>query len=175
MYPPKIAITGFMCSGKTTVARALGQLLGCDVIDLDEAIEVSEGRKVADMIALDGVDAFRETETRVLATLLSNALDSAISLGGGTWTVEGNRRLLAEHGYRTVWLDAPFELCWRRIAGDAETRPLAGSYADAKQLYQERLDVYAMSDFRCAITEEDTSAQIAKRIAALVSRDREDS
>ena len=175
MYPQKIAITGFMCSGKTTVARALGQLLGCRVIDLDEAIVVSEGRNPANMIECDGENAFRETETRVLATLLSNDPGSVISLGGGTWTVEGNRRLLAEHVYRTVWLDAPFELCWKRIEEDAATRPLAGSHAIAKQLYQDRLNVYGLSHYRCAITGVDTSEEIAKEIAALVLRDGENS
>lgn len=168
MLPQKIAITGFMCSGKTTAARALGQLLDCEVNDLDEAIVASEDRKVADIIEHDGEQAFREIETRILATLLSREAGSVISLGGGTWAVEENRRLLAEHGYRSVWLDAPFELCWKRIEEDAGTRPLADSYEVAKQLYQHRLKVYKLSHFRYAVTGVNTSEEMASSIAALV-------
>lgn len=175
MNQQKIAITGFMCSGKTTVARALGQLLGWNVIDLDEAILKSEGRKAAQIIEQDGVDAFRETETRVLAIELSREAASVISLGGGTWTVEQNRTLLAEHGYSTVLLDAPFELCWKRIKEDAGTRPLAESYEVARQLYQDRLNVYELAQFRYAVTAGETSEEIARNIAALVFRDHENS
>jgi shikimate kinase len=175
LNPQKIAITGFMCSGKTTVARALGQLLGGNVIDLDEAILRCEGRSAAHIIDHDGLDAFRETETRVLAIELVQGAESVISLGGGTWTVEQNRRLLSEHGYSTVWLDAPFELCWKRIEEDAGARPLAGSYEVAKQLYQDRLHVYELAQFRYAVTGVETSERIARSITALVFRDRENS
>ena len=164
-----------MCSGKTTVARALGQLLRRKVIDLDEAILGSEGRKASDIIEQDGVDAFRETETRVLAIELSLVAAPFISLGGGTWTVTENRRLLAEHGYTTVWLDAPFELCWKRIEQDAGTRPLADSYEIAKQLYRDRLNVYGLSQVRYAVTGVDTPEEIARGIAALVFADRQNS
>lgn len=175
MDPHKIAITGFMCSGKTTVARVLGQLLRRDVIDLDEAIVSSEGRKAADIIEHDGERAFREIEARVLATLVSRPDACVISLGGGTWTAEANRRLLAESGYSTVWLDAPFELCWKRIKADVGTRPLANSYEVAKQLYLDRLNVYELSQFRYAVTEVNNSEAIARGIAALVFRDGDNS
>ena len=171
----KIALTGFMCSGKTTVARAVGQLLRCTVLDLDEAIVESERRSAAEIIERDGEDAFRDTETRVLARLLSRDTASIISLGGGTWTKEENRKLLADHGYVTVWLDVSFEVCWKRIKHDGKSRPLARSCGAAKQLYENRRSVYASAGFRISIAAAETAEDIASKITALVLRDVENS
>ena len=43
-----------------------------------------------------------------------------IALGGGAWTVPANRTLVSLHDCLSVWLDAPFELCWQRIARNDE-------------------------------------------------------
>ncbi|HKO98005.1 MAG TPA: shikimate kinase [Pyrinomonadaceae bacterium] len=168
---PRIAITGFMCVGKTTVAQALGQLLGCKVVDLDAAILESEGRNAAEIIRIDGEDAFRETESRVLTDLLSDELGLVISLGGGTWIIERNRKVLEEHRYLTVWLDAPLDLCWKRIEGSAGQRPLASSYLAVQQLFEARRHVYESADIRVPVTEAETPDDTANRIAALVLRD----
>lgn len=170
MRKPGIAITGFMCSGKTTVARALAPLLHCEMVDLDESITASQQRTPQEIIEMDGEERFRETETRVLAELISNTPAQMIALGGGTWTIERNRALLAEHGYLTVWLDAPFELCWRRIEASVEQRPLARSYEAAKQRYLERLEIYQFADYRVEVSESETAEHIANGIAALVLR-----
>ena len=70
MGKPRIAITGFMCSGKTTVAHELGRLLDHNVCDLDQSLAAAENRSVADIIEKEGENAFREIETRMLAELL---------------------------------------------------------------------------------------------------------
>ena len=44
----RIVIVGFMGSGKTTVAAALGRKLGCQVTDLDSFITEREGRSPAE-------------------------------------------------------------------------------------------------------------------------------
>jgi len=41
----KIFLVGMMGSGKTTVARILGDVLCIDKIDMDDEIEKAEGRK----------------------------------------------------------------------------------------------------------------------------------
>ena len=171
MAQSRIAITGFMCSGKTTVAHALGRLVGCNVCDLDQSLASTEDRNVADIIEKDGETAFREIETRVLAELLSQDSCSVISLGGGTWTIEQNRELIGKHGYSTVWLDAPLDLCWKRIQTNEDNRPLASSYEAAKKRYDDRLPLYQLADFRIAIQEDDAVDEVANRVAAAVLRD----
>lgn len=166
-----IAITGFMGSGKTTVARALASLCRCEALDLDESITRSEQRSPKEIIEQDGEDKFREIETYALSELLRRKTGGVVALGGGTWSIPANRELLSEHAAITIWLDVPFELCWNRIQTSRQRRPLAPSEEAARQRYQERLDTYALADLRVVITETESSDEIVRRIAALILPD----
>src|SRR5688500_13217575 len=90
----RVALTGFMGVGKSSVARHLSMLLDCERVDLDSFIEENEHRKIHDIIDVDGLPFYREVETRNLETVLSQTRAQILSLGGGTWTVEENRKLL---------------------------------------------------------------------------------
>jgi shikimate kinase len=48
----------------------------------------------------------------------------------------------------TIWLDAPFELCWLRIQKDGATRPLAPDEATARSRYEGRLALYRQASIR---------------------------
>ena len=163
-----IVIAGFMGSGKTTVAGALASLLGCESMDLDESIARSEQRSPKEIIEEDGEEKFREIETRALAELLKRDADGVVALGGGTWTIPANRKLLGQQSAITIWLDAPFELCWNRIEASRQRRPLAPSFEAAKQRYQDRLGIYGLADHRIEISASDSAEEIAKRIASIL-------
>ena len=142
----RIVIVGFMGCGKTTVAEALARQLGCDSIDLDSFIKEREGRAPAEIIEQDGEAAFRLIETNSLRKALEDNSARVIALGGGAWTVEANRALGAEHDCFSVWLDAPFELCWQRIIASATTvRPLAPDRASARALHESRRASYLLA------------------------------
>ena len=55
-------LVGFMGTGKTTVARAVGQKLGFQVLDSDHEIERLRGKTIPDIFAQDGEAAFRVLE-----------------------------------------------------------------------------------------------------------------
>ena len=143
-----IIITGFMGSGKTTLAQALARTLNCQAIDLDQLITEREGRTPKEIIEQDGESAFREVETRLLRDVLEESLVRVIALGGGAWTLRGNRDLIAQHDGFTVWLDVPFELCWRRITVAGSDRPLAQNEEQARSLYEERRPIYGLAALR---------------------------
>jgi len=163
-----IAITGFMAAGKTTVGRALASRLACEFVDLDEVITEQQKRSISEMIKTDGEDSFRRLETRILAEVLLPGDDFVIALGGGTWAMGDNRRLLNEQNARVVWLDAPFELCWKRIPVGDNGRPLAPSRDVAEKLYRARRPIYELAELRLAISESENAEECVNQIAALL-------
>jgi len=145
MSKAQVIITGFMASGKTTVARALARKLGCQNIDLDQFITTRTGRSPKEIIEQDGESAFREVETNFLREALDAESAGVIALGGGAWTLVRNRELIAERNGITVWLDVPFEVCWQRIAMGGSERPLAPDREHAHNLYLERRRLYQLA------------------------------
>jgi shikimate kinase len=162
----RIVITGFMAAGKTSVARALAARLDCRMIDLDYIITERERRSVPQLINDEGEARFREAEGRALRVVLEMKRARVIALGGGSWTIAENRRLIAEHDCITVWLDASFELCWQRITESAEARPLASDRETAERLYEERRPVYALAGLRIHATPDKSIEDLAAEIAA---------
>ena len=151
MTDRRIVIVGFMGCGKTTVAEALARQLGCAMIDLDSFITDREGHTPAEIIAQDSEPSFREIETRALKVVLEENAARVIALGGGAWMVEANRALVARHDCLSVWLDAPFELCWERIQLSGTNRPLAPDRPTAENLYNDRRVSYEISQLRVAV------------------------
>lgn len=139
----RIVITGFMAAGKTSVAKTLAALLDCRMIDLDFIIAERERRSVPSLITEEGEAGFREAEGRALRVVLEMNRARVIALGGGAWMLPENRALIDEHDCFTVWLNAPFELCWQRITEGEEARPLASDRETAERLFHERRPVYA--------------------------------
>ncbi len=159
-----ICITGFMAAGKTTVAGRLAHILGARMIDLDYLIAERERREPAALIDEEGEARFREAEERALRVLLEMRRARVIALGGGAWMQPQNRALLHAHGCLTVWLDAPFELCWQRIAASPEARPLARDVESARRLYDERRALYGLAELHLQCDEQKTPDELAEEI-----------
>jgi shikimate kinase len=163
-----VVITGFMAAGKTTLAAMLARRLNSIAIDLDSVISEREGRSVPALIDEKGELRFRDAETRALRAVLKMEMARVIALGGGAWTIAGNRELIADYDCLTVWLDAPFELCWQRIQSSGEIRPLARDLAAACTLYYERRALYALADLHVAASNEKNMERVVGQIARTV-------
>lgn len=168
MSATRIVITGFMAAGKTSVASALARRLDCRMIDLDFIITERERRTVPALIKAEGEAAFREAEQRALRVVLEMNRARIIALGGGAWTIADNRVLIDSYDCLTVWLDAPFELCWQRITRSEAERPLAQSRETAARLYEERKALYALAQLHIIATEERSVEDLAEEIAKAV-------
>lgn len=160
----KIALTGFMGVGKSSVARHLASLLRCRRVDLDRMLEVDEKRSIAQIIDSDGETAYRDIETRNLERALEMDDVRIFSLGGGTFTLERNREILKASNLTTVWLEATFEHCWRNIAFSRKDRPLARNKQNAIKLFEERQKIYCLADWHFAIRADHTSYDVARQI-----------
>ena len=160
-YRP-IFIVGFMASGKTTVGRALSDRLRLPFLDLDTTIEMAVGKAIYEIIHDLGEEAFRDLESNELgkAARLPQAI---IATGGGIVLRDANRNLMSRAG-TTVWLDTPFEECWRRIELDANVRPLAPTREAALKRWTERRDLYALAAWRIELEGNESTDEVATRI-----------
>lgn len=161
----KIFLTGFMGVGKSTVARHLAGFLRYERVDLDAMVEKQEGRSAAEIINADGVEKFRAVESSVLKKIVEQPGCAIVALGGGAWTIEGNRRLIKEAGHVTVWLESTFEHCWINIHGSKRERPLAKDKNAARALFEERQKFYCLADLHFRMRPGFTSYDIARQIA----------
>ena len=161
----RLALTGFMGVGKSSVARHLEHLTGCRRVDLDSLIEESAGTTIADIIDDKGIEAFRSLESEVLTRVLEAEDGSILSLGGGTWTIPENRELIKRNRFTSVWLESTFDHCWYNIKFSRKERPLARDKDRARQLFDERQTIYCLADWHFVIRPGLSSFDVAKQIA----------
>ena len=159
-----------MAAGKTTVAHALARLLSASALDLDDLVAAREGRTAQQLIDEEGEAAFRDAETRALEEALREEGARVIATGGGAFTFERNRALVDARRCLTVWLDAPFELCWERIRAGDNSRPLGRDEAKARELYERRRAAYALAELRLRVEPEATPEQLAREIERALLR-----
>jgi shikimate kinase len=127
-----IALIGLMGSGKSSVARELGERLGTSVADLDALIESEEGRPIARLFEQEGEPWFRWREGVALDRVLA-AGAGVIACGGGIVLAPEHRRRLRDACF-TVWLVvAPAEAA-ARLEGETRSRPLLAGAPPAERL-----------------------------------------
>jgi shikimate kinase len=162
-----IVLIGFMGAGKSSVGKALGQRLGWAFEDLDQRIEIREGRKVSDIFRDSGEAGFRRAEHAALQELLQELKpgeEKIIALGGGAFVQKENASLLEASAVPTVFLDGDAAELWRRCRQQAENtgteRPLLGSLESFRTLYEARRPHYLKAPFR-----QDTVGKTVEEIA----------
>ena len=161
----RVALTGFMGVGKSSVSRHLSHILRCQRVDLDHFIESRENRRIAEIIDTEGIEQYRELEASYLRHFLNESRAAILSLGGGTFTVAGNREMLKAHGFTSVWLESTFEHCWLNISFSRKDRPLARDKKSARKLFDERQKVYCLADWHVIVRPDYTSFDVAKKVA----------
>jgi shikimate kinase len=156
-----IFLTGFMGCGKTNVGRVLSSLLGCDFVDLDEAIESEADALVKDIFSSQGEPAFRRLESQALARIAARA-GAVVSTGGGAVIAKQNRMVMRQSG-SIVNLTASAEEIAARLCGDSERPLLAGdaSVERIRTMLDGREEFYADADLRI-----DTTAKTVEAVAA---------
>ena len=172
--PPRVYLTGFMASGKSTVGPLLADRLGYRFVDLDWLVEARAGRTVADLFA-EGEAVFRAAETDALReTTAGKGL--VVATGGGTLAQPENLPVVQLSG-PVVWLRAAPETVRRRVGGAASRpmlhaagRPLTGRSLDARirDLLAAREPFYAQAD---VVVEADGPAQAVADESAEALRD----
>jgi shikimate kinase len=168
--PQAVVLIGFMGAGKSSVGRALAELLGWPFEDLDDRIERREQRRVADIFRDSGEPEFRRAEQAALKEVLRElaaGAEKVIALGGGAFVQRKNAALIEEVGVPTVFLDAAPKELWQRCRKQSlprgTERPLLGSLESFQQLYESRRPHYLKAAFS-----HETSGKTVEEIASEV-------
>ncbi len=165
-----IFLIGYRGTGKTSVARELGNQLSYGWVDADDVVEQQAGKTVAAIFAEEGEEAFRDWETRALAALCGKRR-TVLALGGGAVLREVNRRAICAAGL-VVWLTASVDTIVARLAADETTasrRPnltSAGGRAEIEALLAIRTPLYRQCANLVVDTEGKTAADVADEIAS---------
>lgn len=162
-----VFLTGFMGAGKSTVGKALAELLGLEYVDLDSVIESREQARIAEIFANQGEEAFRRLETQALQAL-DDTRPAVVGTGGGIMSKPTNRQWMSSHGV-SVWLDVPFEVLMTRLGEpDLGRRPLFQSEAQVRDLFERRLHEYGDSDLRIEVSSADSAEDVADLIREML-------
>ena len=167
MSTDKVYLVGFMGSGKTTLAAALGKRLNWCVEDSDRLVERHESMSIADIFAKYGERHFREAEHKVLTDLLP-VRRVVVATGGGTFVSPENRALINLDGM-SIWLDVSLERIIERLPMDGR-RPLASDRSNLKRLFHSRRSAYGRASMRLDADRTSTSDLVEEVVGWLGSR-----
>ncbi|MEH2425314.1 MAG: shikimate kinase [Nostoc sp.] len=156
-------LIGIMGVGKTTVGRLLAKELGYGFVDTDNVIAQATGKSINQLFAQVGEVGFRQVESDVLSKVCAFT-KLTIATGGGIVMRRENWGYL-HHGL-IVWLDAPVEIIYSRLAEDT-TRPLLRDVdpkGKLRSLLEQRTPFYSQADLHITEREGDTPEDIANRV-----------
>ena len=128
-----IILIGMPGVGKSSIGRRLADKTDKEFYDMDQMIEIRDGRSIPEIFKEEGEEYFRDLETAV-AMELGQMTGAVISTGGGIVNREENYYSLAENG-RLVFLDKDVK--------DLPTvgRPVSQTVG-VERLYEMRLPMY---------------------------------
>ncbi len=137
-----IVLCGFMGSGKTTIGKMLAQHLLYTFVDTDDVIEATTGMTVPQIFEIHGEEHYRDLEHNAVKELASRKKSHVIATGGGVMTLQRNVDVFRTHGDKIIFLDIPFEVCYKRIK-DSD-RPLVRNNTKEAlhEIYHARRDLY---------------------------------
>ncbi|MFZ0245396.1 shikimate kinase [Candidatus Binatus sp.] len=175
---PKLILTGFMATGKSSVGPLVARRLGWEFVDVDSVIVAQAGKPIAQIFADHGEARFRRLEREVVAHLTGDRRrcplchgphPEVISTGGGVLLDESNCAALKRAGV-IVCLTAQPEVVAARVERSKTRRPKLteggkSTLARIKELMDERVDAYARADVQID-TSDLTVDQLADQVIA---------
>jgi shikimate kinase len=156
---PKLILTGFMATGKSSVGPIVARWLGWEFVDVDTIVTTRARKPIAQIFADHGEAHFRQLEREAVAQLTSDRrrcphchgpFPEVISTGGGVLVDESNCMLLKRVGV-IVCLTARPDVVAARVERSKAKRPKLTeggkpTLERVKELMAERADAYARAD-----------------------------
>ena len=163
-----IALSGFMGTGKTTVAKIIAQKTKKLFYDTDAEIEKKFAMEIKEIFEKFGEEKFRQAEFETIKEI-SLLKEIVISLGGGAVLNLTNIENLKKHSL-IVNLKADPQIIYERVKGNSDRPILRSAYPsleEIQQLLESRQPFYDNCDFAIDVSKlspQEVAAQILKRI-----------
>jgi len=165
-----IVLIGYRGTGKSTVAKLLGQKLGRNVVSTDAEVIAKAQLPIPEIVEKFGWDHFRQIETEV-CQVLSTQEDLVIDTGGGAILKQENVIALNTNSV-TFWLTAEIPTIASRIGGDTQRPSLSGTKTfveEIKEILTDRTPKYQAAADHIIPTDHFSPDQIAESIYSLLS------
>jgi len=165
-----IVLIGYRGTGKSTVAKIIGQRLGRKVMSTDAEIVKEAGQSIPQIVEQFGWDHFRELETQ-MCRKLQDQTNLVIDTGGGLILKEENVKILKSTG-TFFWLTAEVPTIVNRISGDTQRPSLSGTKSfveEIEDILKERTPKYQAAADHVISTDQATPHQIADAILSCIS------
>ncbi|MCR5211030.1 MAG: shikimate kinase [Lachnospiraceae bacterium] len=159
-----IYLTGFMGTGKSTVAEALSDLTGLPCYDMDKLLTERFKMPISAVFEEKGEEYFRREEKELLKSL-SEKTSIIVSCGGGVVKDDENIAIMKSSG-KVFLLTASPETLFERLKDDVSRPLLKGrlSVEGIRDMISERAEMYEKAASHVIETDGLSPAEIAKRI-----------
>jgi len=173
---PKLILTGFMATGKTTVGRELAKRLGWRLIDCDAEIVARAGKPIHQIFRDSGEIYFRSLERSLIAELASDPKRCArcgkpspavIATGGGAIVDPQNYSALRRAGV-IICLSARPDVIERRISNVTQRPMLIYGGTPVQQRIAELMESRGEAYGRAMITIDTSERDIHQVVDAIL-------
>ncbi len=114
-----IYLTGYRCTGKTSVGKLLATRLEIKFADTDEFIVKKSGMCISEMVKKKGWEFFRKKEKEALVELAG--MDSYVIATGGGIILDKDNIVTMKKSGKIIWLRAKIKTIKMRMANDMAT------------------------------------------------------
>ncbi|MDD4617175.1 MAG: shikimate kinase [Alphaproteobacteria bacterium] len=162
-----IALLGMMGAGKTSVGRALANIVSIPFYDSDAEIEKAMGLSIPRIFAERGEPEFRRIERETVAHLLDERL-CVLSLGGGAFIDAQTREEIRKKAI-SIWLKVDRDILLKRVMYQGNRPLLAGNNPKEKLdlILRQREPIYAQADVTVLLDDAPVYENAHKILAAL--------
>lgn len=134
-----VTLIGMAGAGKSTVGRAVADLLGWAYVDTDHLIEATYGARLQDVTDALDKETFLDVESRVIQSLRMQR--AVLATGGSVVYREEAMRYLTSLG-PVVFLDVPLEIILERLARKPDRGLAIAPGQTVEDLFREREQLY---------------------------------
>lgn len=167
MKKGNIILIGMPGSGKTTIGTELAEKIGYGYIDSDSVIVAREGKRLPEIIAEKGREAFLDIEAKVNSELCA---DRCVIATGGSVIYRAYAMEKLKTLGTLVYLKLSFEEIERRL-GDLKARGVAlkdgftlkDLYEERRPLYEKYADIVVALDGKTILQSVDAVAEVIGR------------